>query len=111
MPCRLESLTGVRDGDRMSAQLTLVTDSNRLTLDMVMQIGVPTRWVSGHYRWERGGSALEGAVSAEEEVTFLGGQSDGVSVGGVFLLLGPDNSPTHRVVLPTTKVTRTSRQR
>ena len=106
LPYRLESLTGVRDGDLLRARVVFAGLPVPLQMDLLFRLGVPTHLESGHYRWEREGRQFDGSVR-EVSVTFLGGQSDGPSVGGVFLLLDAAGGPLWRVVLPTTLVTRT----
>ncbi|MBI2822183.1 MAG: hypothetical protein HYX74_08155 [Acidobacteria bacterium] len=105
---RMESLTGMRDGDVLRARLVFTAESARVVADMLFRIGVPTRLESGRYSWEREGRRFEGPVR-EVSVTFLGGQSDRPSLGGIFLLLRDDGVPLSRIVLPTTLVARQAR--
>ena len=53
LPCKLESLTGTRDGEQMKARLVLASDSSRIALEIVLRIGVPTVLESGRYQWQR----------------------------------------------------------
>jgi hypothetical protein len=110
LPCKLESLTGTRDGEQMKARLVLASDSSRIALEIVLRIGVPTVLESGRYQWQRPTGTVEGPLAASS-VTFLGGQSDGVSIGGLFSLVGPDGVATHQVRLPTTLVGRAAPRR
>ncbi len=102
---RVESVSGVRDGDKLEARVLLVAGSDSLEMQLRFRIGVPTRLERGRYRWSQGGETKEGAVS-EKSVTFLGGQSDRPNLGGVFDLRSPDGVPKYRVRLPTVEVAR-----
>ena len=88
LPDRMQSLTGMRDGDVLKARLAFASDGSELVMDMLFRIGVPTRLEAGRYQWQRKEGTIEGPVGAES-VTFLGGQSDGPSLGGAFVLLSP----------------------
>lgn len=105
LPYRLDSLTGVRDGDLMKTRLVFTSEAGRLAVEMNFRIGVPTILESGRYTWDQRNGRTEGSVNAIS-VTFLGGQSDGPSIGGIFQLLGPDNAPLHKITLPTRVVPR-----
>ncbi len=105
MGYRVESVSGVRDGDKLEARVLLVAGSDSLEMEMRFRIGVPTRLERGRYRWSQGGGIKEGPVS-ERSVTFLGGQSDRPNLGGVFELRSPDGVPQYRVRLPTAEVGR-----
>lgn len=100
---RLESLRGVRDGDHMRAIAILTDGSEKLTMSMVFVVGVPARLAVGNFLWEGKDDASAGAVSGKS-VNFLGGQSDGPSLGGVFELHPPRRPPQFRVTFPVTKV-------
>ena len=102
---RVESVSGVRDGDKLGARVLLVAGSDSLEMQLRFRIGVPTRLERGHYRWSQGRETKEGAVS-EKSVTFLGGQSDRPNLGGVFELRSSDGVPQYRVRLPTLEVGR-----
>lgn len=102
---RVESVSGVRDGDKLEARVLLGAGSDSLEMELRFHIGVPTSLERGHYRWSQGGETKEGAVS-ETSVTFLGGQSDRPNLGGVFDLWSPDGVPQYRVRLPTVEVGR-----
>ena len=100
----IQSVRGVRDGDRLAAQVLISDSSSILTLDLHFAIGSPTTLQSGLWRWSRPGRLLNGTVSARS-VTFLGGQDGPPSIGGVFDLAGSDNS-SYRVNLPLTALPR-----
>ncbi len=105
LPLHMQSLSGVRDADLLKTRLVFTGGSSPLVMDMVFRIGMPTRLESGHYRWERKGEPLEGKISAIS-VTFLGGQADRPSLGGVFELLSPEGAALYKVSLPTRMVSR-----
>lgn len=105
LPYRFESLTGVRDADLLKARAVFAAGQGPLEMEMVFRIGVPTRLESGRYRWTRENRIEEGLIS-EVSATFLGGQSDRPSVGGVFLLHDQSGAPVARVIIPTTQVAR-----
>src|SRR5580658_6261148 len=70
----LQSVHGVRDGDRMAVQVLISDSSSFLTLDLHFAIGSHPTLQSGPWRWSSpDGSSREGTVSARS-VTFLGGQ-------------------------------------
>jgi hypothetical protein len=105
----IQSVQGVRDGDRLRAQVLISDSSSILTLDLHFAIGSPTTLQSGEWRWSRPGQMLNGAVTARS-VTFLGGQDGPPSIGGTFDLDGADGA-TYRVNLPLTVLPREIRQR
>ena len=101
----IQSVHGVRDGDRLAAQVLISDSSSILTLDLHFAIGSPTTLQSGDWRWSRPSGLSSGTVSARS-VTFLGGQDGPPSIGGTF-----DLSPsTARVNLPLTVLPRVIRQ-
>lgn len=97
---RLANATGIRDGDKLAAQLLITDSSSILTMDLHFQVTPPTRLESGTWKFNRGGS---GAVAARS-VTFLGGQSGPPSLGGAFDLLDERGQLRYRVHLPTTEL-------
>ena len=101
----IQSVHGVRDGDRLAAQLLISDSSSILTLDLHFAIGSPTTLQSGDWRWSRTSGLTSGTVSARS-VTFLGGQDGPPSIGGTFDL-APSNA---RVNLPLTTLPRVIRQ-
>jgi hypothetical protein len=105
----IQSVHGVRNGDRLAAQVLISDSSAILTLDLHFAIGSPTTLESGNWRWSRPDGASNGTVSARS-VTFLGGQDDGPSIGGTFELAGEER-PAYRVTLPLTVLPRQIRQR
>jgi hypothetical protein len=104
---KIQSVRGVRDGDRLSAQVLISDSSSILTLDLHFAIGSPTTLDSGAWQWSRSGRLLNGAIAARS-VTFLGGQDDGPSIGGTFDLTNGGNA-LYRVNLPLTLLPRSFR--
>jgi hypothetical protein len=109
-PFNIQSVQGVRDGDRLNAQVLISDSSSILTLDLHFSIGSPTTLQSGEWRWSRPGQMLNGTVSARS-VTFLGGQDGPPSLGGTFDLSGAKAGATYRVYIPLTVLPREIRQR
>src|SRR5580704_11603883 len=75
----IQSVRGLRDGDRLAAQLVISDSSSILTLDLHFAVGSPTTLQSGDWRWSRGPRLLHGTVAARS-VTFLGGQDGPPSI-------------------------------
>ena len=100
----LQSVHGVRDGDRMNVQVLISDSSSILTLDLHFAIGSPTKLESGTWRWPYPTGLREGPVSARS-VTFLGGQDGPPSIGGAFDLTGPGGY-SYRVTIPLTVLPR-----
>lgn len=105
---KIHSVTGVRDGDKLSAQVLISDSSSILTLDLHFAIGSPTTLASGTWQWSRSSGRKSGLIAANS-ITFLGGQDDGPSIGGTFELTGTPNS--YRVNLPLTVLPRVIKQR
>jgi len=91
-------MEGRRDGARTRAIATFTLESGehiRVEFELVYN---PTPAL-GEARWSVDGqNASEGTVRSES-VRFLGGQGEGPSLGGRFLL-EEDGNPRFRVVLP-----------
>jgi hypothetical protein len=104
----LQAVHGVRDGDRMAAQVLISDSSSILTLDLHFAIGSPTTLESGTWRWSRSQRLLSGTVTARS-VTFLGGQDGPPSIGGTFDITDAGGYGTYRVNLPLTALPRSFR--
>jgi len=104
---KIQSIRGLRDGDRLAAQALISDSSSILTLDLHFAIGSPTTLASGTWRWSRPGQLLTGTVAARS-VTFLGGQDGPPSIGGTFDLAAA-NGAMYRVTLPLTELPRSFR--
>lgn len=103
----LQSVRGVRDGDRLAATALISDSSSILTLDLHFAIGSPTTLESGTWRWSRPSGLLSGTIVARA-VNFLGGQDDGPSIGGTFDLV-EGSGAAFRVNLPLTVLPRSFR--
>jgi hypothetical protein len=103
----IQSVHGVRDGDRLAAQVLISDSSSILTLDLHFAIGSPTTLQSGSWAWSRSGHRLNGEVSARS-VTFLGGQDGPPSIGGTFNLMTSE-AAAYQVNLPLTVLPRSFR--
>jgi hypothetical protein len=101
----IQSVTGVRDGDRLSAQVLISDSSSILTLDLHFAIGSPTTLASGIWHWSRPSSSLLSGAIAERSITFLGGQDGPPSIAGTFTLL-TSGTEAYRVTLPLTVLPR-----
>jgi hypothetical protein len=100
---RLRSMTGMRDGDKLTSEMVVADNSGTLTMRMKFKIGVPIKMEEGQYVWQRAGAPqIQGVVRAEA-VTFLGGQDGPPSLGGTFHLIANDSSLSlYEVKVPTT---------
>jgi hypothetical protein len=105
----IQSVTGVRDGDKLNARALVSDSSSILTVDLHFAIGSPTTLQSGTWNWSRPNTLIEGTVTARS-VTFLGGQDGPPSIGGTFDLDAP-SYPTYRLTLPLTVLPRPVRPR
>jgi len=94
---RLGGASGLRDGDRLSAQLLITDSSSILTMDLHFLVTPPTRLEAGTWKSNHGAGKVEA-----RSVTFLGGQSEPPSLGGTFDLLDAQGQARFRVHLPTT---------
>jgi len=101
----LQSVAGVRDGDRLHARAIISDSSSILTIEMQFAIGSPTTLQSGTWRWERTGQLTGGMVQARS-VTFLGGQDGPPSIGGTFDLVDTNGAARYRVNLPVSQLKR-----
>jgi hypothetical protein len=108
----IQSVRGVRDGDRLTAQVLISDSYSILTLDLHFAVGSPTTLQSGTWQWSRPDhyvSLLMGTVSARS-VTFLGGQDGPPSIGGTFDLTNAYGTAC-RVTIPLTSLPRVIKQR
>lgn len=100
----IQSVHGVRDGDKLVVQVLVSDSSSLLNVDLHFAIGSPTTLQSGAWSWSLPNGLIQGTVAARS-ITFLGGQDDGPSIGGVFDLIAP-TYPTYRLNLPLTVLPR-----
>ena len=104
-PYKWGSLTGIRDGDILETNAVLVSGQKNLKMTMRFRIGVPTNLEWGRFLWLKEGEISKGTIT-ERSVTFLGGQSDQPSIGGIFELIPDEGSIRYKVRLPTRQLTR-----
>jgi hypothetical protein len=96
------TLDGSRDGATTRATARLVLASGEtMTLDLELSYD-PTPVLAGG-RWQVGDQG--GSVTAEH-IRFVGGQGEGPSVGGDYVLVDERMLPRFRVQLPLTPVAR-----
>jgi hypothetical protein len=105
----IQSVSGVRDGDRLNAQVLISDSSSILTMDLHFAVGSPTTLAAGNWRWSRPGNNLLSGVIVARSVTFLGGQDGPPSIGGMFTLLD-GAAESYRVNLPLTVLPRSFRR-
>ncbi|MBL7995583.1 hypothetical protein JNM05_09450 [bacterium] len=100
LPLVLNSLVGTREGYHANAVMIFVDISSHdsLIIRFTLEPGVPTKFVSGEYSWNR----LSGEVTCSS-VDFFGGQGGVPSIGGNFLFTTADGS-RFAVFLPTTEM-------
>lgn len=100
LPMELHSLTGQREGYEANAELRYVDTRARDTLAIrfTLEPGVPTKFVSGEYRWK----TQSGEVTCLS-VDFFGGQGGVPSLGANFTFVTREGEK-YIVVLPTTEM-------
>ena len=93
----IESATAVRDGERTRARLEAMAGDVALSLDMELEVDPQVTLRSGRWlcRGAQGPKAL-GTIRASN-LRFLGGQAGWPSIGGVFVLEGPNRFPYVRI--------------
>ncbi len=90
--------SGHRNGYRTEATFRVVRpDARPITLTLTIVVDPTAHLIGG--RWEEPG--LGGGKVTPARLEFLGGQGEGASVGGRYLLEG-EGGPRYRVTLPTT---------
>lgn len=115
LPLRLHEFAGVRDGyilrgtitfvrDKTSTSLTEPVAPDSLILHIVVEPGVPTRFVSGKFRLRTGETLAEGTVTSSDLI-FHGGQGGLPSLGGTFLF-HTNAGESYRAYVPPTEVVR-----
>jgi len=90
--------SGRRDGYRTEATFQVVRPDDRpITITLTIAVDPTAHLAAG--QWQEPGRG--GGTVTPLHLDFLGGQGEGVSVGGRYLLEG-DGGPRYRVTLPTT---------
>jgi len=112
---RLDSFTGLRDGYAIRGKIIFLYDKtsvssiktftpDSLILNIVVEPGVPTRFISGKFRLRNRGKLFHGPVTSTS-LTFLGGQGALPSLGGTFLLKA-NQGESYEVYIPPTEIAR-----
>ena len=94
----LRSASGTRDGDRTEARFEFSDGTRTLVLELALSYDPQPVLAGG--RWSLG---TDGGTIRAESVRFVGGQGEGPSVGGVYVLRD-DDGDRFRVHLPLTRV-------
>ena len=102
-PVVVRSMSGRRDGADIRATGVFSHGEDRMTLSLEFVLGPPARFVRGRHSSRIAGQFIESPVSSES-VTFLGGQSDAPSIGGVFLFENPRDGSRYRLRFPPTQM-------
>jgi hypothetical protein len=103
---RVRSLNGIRDGEKLAAELVVADAQSTLTMRMRLLIGVPPKLESGTYDWEKKDvrENTAGTIRAGY-ISFLGGQDTPPSLGGTFELISTDGDVSlYQVKVPTTLI-------
>lgn len=96
----IESLEVDRAGDEVHASVVLTKGEDRIALSMELYLEPPARFVSGSHESRIAGVGFSGPLTSDY-VEFFGGQNEGASVGGTFVLEHPDGT-RYRVRFPAT---------
>lgn len=97
---KLMALRGTRDGAALDAEAVFSGQAMLLTMKLRFAIGTPTTLMSGTWmRIHPPLGAETGTISARD-VSFLGGQAEGPSIGGTFDLVDMTGMHKYRVVIP-----------
>lgn len=99
-PLVVESLVVDRAGDEVHSSVVLTEGLDRIALSMELYLQPPARFVRGSHESRIGGTEFDGTLTSES-VEFFGGQNEGASVGGTFVLERPDGT-RYRVRFPPT---------
>jgi len=105
MPLKFDSLSGIRDGDSVKAELRFAAGADAARVRLLLHLGPPAQFRSGVYRVSIDGRTSEGMVTCDS-LTYLGGQGDVPSIGGTFILNDAENRPAYRIVMPPTPMER-----
>jgi len=105
LPFKFDGIRGVRDGASVDAEARFTDGADFLTMNITLHLKPPPEFRSGRYEGTIGGKTTAGRVECPS-LTFLGGQADRPSLGGVFILKDEQNRPLYRVRIPATPMTR-----
>ena len=98
LPLELDSVTGGRDGALTRAEFVFGGEGSELRLELKVHYDPRPVLSDGSWSYRGPTGTAEGRVEAES-VRFVGGQGEGASVGGVYLLQ-EDGDSRFRVHLP-----------
>lgn len=102
VPMELAHVKGERDGAMSRAKFHFGGGSAELHVDLLVAYDPQPSLAEGSWTYRGPTGTGEGPVRAES-VRFVGGQGEGISVGGVYLLL-EDGRSRFRVSLPLTSI-------
>ena len=105
LPFKFDGIRGVRDGASVNAEAHFTDGADLITMKITLQLVPPPEFRSGIYEANIGGKTTVGPVECTS-LTYLGGQADQPSVGGVFILKDGQNRPVYRVRIPATPMAR-----
>jgi hypothetical protein len=105
LPFKFDGIRGVRDGAAVNAEARFTDGADFVTMKITLQLVPPPEFRSGMYEASIRGQTTVGPVECTS-LTYLGGQADQPSVGGVFILKDEQNRPVYRVRIPATPMAR-----
>jgi len=105
MPFKFAGIRGVRDGASVNAEARFADGTDFITMNIRLHLVPPPEFRFGIYEATIGGKTTTGPVECTS-LTYLGGQADQPSVGGVFILKDEQNRPLYRVRIPATPMAR-----
>ncbi len=92
LPFKFDGIRGVRDGASVNAEARFSDGADVITMNITLHLVPPPEFRSGVYEATMGGQTTAGGVECTS-LTYLGGQADQPSVGGVFILKDRQNRP------------------
>jgi hypothetical protein len=105
LPFKFDGIRGLRDGASVNAEARFTDGADFITMNIALHLVPPPEFRSGIYEATIGGKTTHGRVECTS-LTYLGGQADQPSVGGVFILKDGQNRPVYRVRIPATPMAR-----
>src|SRR6058998_454204 len=102
---KFDGMRGVRDGASVNAEARFSDGADVITMNITLHLVPPPEFRFGTYEATVGGKTTVGSVECTS-LTYLGGQADQPSVGGVFILKDEENRPVYRVRIPPTPMAR-----
>jgi hypothetical protein len=105
LPLKFVSLSGVRDGDAVRADLKFAEGGDSALINVVLHLGPPAQLSTGSWRMTSANGSSEGSTTCDS-LTYLGGQGDVPSMGGVFVLHDAAGRSVYRITMPPTPIAR-----